>query len=170
MAQVKRFIPEGSTLLDIGSGDGQFVRGMMGHVKHAVGIEPSLTQSFQGRGYKLIAGRFPDDLPAGKTFDVITLLAVLEHLPRQVQGCLGDAFVASLNTGGRVVITVPSPRVDDILHLLLRLRLIAGIALHEHYGFKPADTLGLFPMPHFRVLRRSTFQLGLNNLFVFERT
>lgn len=143
---------------------------MVGHVKHAVGIEPSLTQSGQGNGYELIAGRFPDDLPAGQTFDVITMLAVLEHLPRQVQAGLGDAFAASLNPGGRVVITVPSPRVDDILHLLVRLRLIAGIAVHEHYGFKPGETVGLFPATRFRVLRRSTFQLGLNNLFVFERT
>ena len=75
-----------------------------------------------------------------------------------------------LNPNGRVIITVPSPRVDDILHLLLKLRLISGIAVHEHYGFQPADTLRLFPGPRFRLLRRSTFQLGLNNLFVFERS
>ncbi len=142
---------------------------MVGHVRHAVGVEPSLAQSVSGEVYDLIAGRFPDDLPAGQTFDAITMLAVLEHLPPPVQQGLAAAFDSSLNKGGRVIITVPSPRVDDILHVLLRLRLIAGIAVHEHYGFQPADTLSLFPAPRFRLVRRATFQLGLNNLFVFEK-
>jgi hypothetical protein len=142
---------------------------MVGHVKHAVGVEPALTESSAGDGYELIAGRFPDDLPAGQTFDAITMLAVLEHLPPPIQAGLASSFAAALNPKGRVIITVPSPRVDDILHVLLRLRLIAGIAVHEHYGFQPADTLTLFPEPHFRLVRRSTFQLGLNNLFVFEK-
>jgi hypothetical protein len=142
---------------------------MVGHVRHAVGIEPSLAQSVSGAGYEVIAGRFPDDLPAGQTFDAITLLAVLEHLPPPVQADLAGALHGALNSGGRVIITVPSPRVDDILHVLLRLRLIAGIAIHEHYGFQPADTLELFPAPRFRLVKRATFQLGLNNLFVFEK-
>jgi len=169
IAQVKRFIPAGAALLDIGSGDGKFVRGMAGHVRLAIGIEPSLTACSTGDGYQLIAGRFPEALPAGQTFDAITMLAVLEHLPPQVQSTLASSFAAALNPGGRVIITVPSPRVDDILHVLLRLRLIAGIAVHEHYGFQPADTPGVFPGPTYRLLRRSTFQLGLNNLFVFEK-
>lgn len=169
IAKVKPFIPPGGTLLDIGSGDGKFVRGMVGHVKHAVGIEPSLEGPSAGEGYEFLPGRFPDDLPVGQTFDAITLLAVLEHLPPPVQARLASSFAAALNPKGRVIITVPSPRVDDILHVLLRLRLIAGIAVHEHYGFQPADTLALLPEPTFRLLKNSKFQLGLNNLFVFEK-
>jgi SAM-dependent methyltransferase len=132
-------------------------------------LEPSLAAPVHGAGYELIPGRFPDDVPRGQKFDTITMLAVLEHLPPNVQALLADAFDALLNPGGRLIITVPSPRVDDILHVLLRLRLIAGIAVHEHYGFQPADTLALFPQPRFRLLRHARFQLGLNNLFVFEK-
>ena len=73
-----------------------------------------------------------------------------------------------LTPGGRVVITVPSKRVDDILHVLLKLRLLQGMSAHEHYGYKPSDTLGVFPPPRYRLLRRETFELRLNNLFVFE--
>jgi hypothetical protein len=74
-----------------------------------------------------------------------------------------------LKPGGRIVITVPSPRVDAILHVLLKLRLIDGISAHEHYGFEPGLTPQVFPAPRFRLVRRQTFQLGLNNLFVFEK-
>ena len=64
---------------------------------------------------------------------------------------------------------MPSPRVDDILHVLLKLHLIDGISAHEHYGFKPEGTPQIFPPPAFHLLRRQRFQLGLNNLFVFEK-
>ena len=169
IARVKPFIPRGSRLLDIGCGDGALIHELGDHLTHAVGLDPSLAAPVNGSGYELIPGRFPDDVPSGETFDVIAMLAVLEHLPPPMQAFLADAFDALLNRSGRLIITVPSPRVDDILHVLLRFRLIAGIAVHEHYGFQPADTLGLFPEPRFRLLRRSRFQLGLNNLFVFEK-
>ena len=169
IAQVKPFIPRGAALLDIGCGDGSLIRDLAGHVGRAVGIDPALTEPIRGTGYELLPGRFPDDVPEGQKFDVITMLAVLEHLPRDVQASLAGSFEALLNPAGRLIITVPSPRVDDILHVLLRLRLIAGIAVHEHYGFQPDDTVTLFPEPRFRLLRRARFQLGLNNLFVFER-
>ena len=100
---------------------------------------------------------------------MITMLAVLEHIPLAQQLHLADACWEVLKPGGRVVITVPSPQVDDVLHLLLRLRLIAGMNTHEHYGFKPADTLKVFSPPRYHVLKRARFQLGLNNLFVFEK-
>jgi len=49
------------------------------------------------------------------------------------------------------------------------LRLIHGMSLEEHYGFKPEHTEQIFSVPQFKLLHKSTFQLGLNNLFVFEK-
>jgi SAM-dependent methyltransferase len=169
IARVKPYVPRGARLLDIGCGDGALIAGLRGYLGPSVGLDPGLAAPVHGDGYELISGRFPDDVPSGQKFDAITMLAVLEHLPPNVQVLLAPAFNELLNPGGRLIITVPSPRVDDILHVLLRLRLIAGIAVHEHYGFQPQDTLGLFPEPRFRSLRHSRFQLGLNNLFVFEK-
>lgn len=167
--RVRPYVPANSSLLDIGCGDGALIRSLRGHVAYAVGMEPTLAQPVIGPGFELRPGRFPDDLPVGMTFDVITMLAVVEHLPLRQQELLADEFSRLLRPGGRVIITVPSARVDDILHVLLRLRLIAGIATHEHYGFEPANTPGLFPPPTYRLVRHARFQLGLNNLFVFER-
>jgi hypothetical protein len=41
--------------------------------------------------------------------------------------------------------------------------------MEEHYGFDPADTERLFGPPLFRLVKKERFQLGLNNLYVFER-
>jgi SAM-dependent methyltransferase len=169
LARALPWVPAGARVLDIGSGDGELFRQWQGHISGGIGLEPLLIEPFEGDGYRLVPGRFPDDVPAGERFDVITMLAVLEHLPPDVQAQLADACAALLKPGGRVVITVPSPRVDDILHVLLKLRLIQGINAHEHYGYKPSDTPAIFPAPRFRLLEQGTFQMRLNNLFVFER-
>ena len=119
-------------------------------------------------GYVLYPGLFPEALPSVKC-DVITMLAVLEHIPADGQAELAAACHEILNPGGRVVVTVPSPRVDTILDVLGRLRVIDGMSLEEHYGFEPEDTLRVFGPPAFRLAESSRFQLGLNNLFVFEK-
>ncbi|MEE2664435.1 MAG: hypothetical protein VX681_10000 [Myxococcota bacterium] len=67
------------------------------------------------------------------------------------------------------MITTPAPAVDLILDVLTFLRLIDGMSLEQHYGFKPADTPGIFAPTRFRLIARESFQLGLNHLFVFER-
>ena len=38
------------------------------------------------------------------------------------------------------------------------------------HGYDVSVTPEIFPAPTFRLVRRKTFQLGLNNFFIFERT
>jgi len=169
IAKARPFVRAGDRVLDIGCADGELFRKWSGYIGHSVGIEPTLLERVVTDDYELIPGRFPDQAPTESQFDVITMLAVLEHIPLDLQPRLADACFEVLKPGGRVVITVPSPRVDDILHLLIKLHVIAGMSAHEHYGFKPDHTLGVFASPCFRVLKKARFQLGLNNLFVFEK-
>ena len=97
-------------------------------------------------------------------------LAVLEHFPAEAYQPLGEGCARFLKPGGHLVITVPSPAVDQILEVLKTLRLIDGMSLEEHHGFQIRQTLEIFPSPRFELVRNSRFQLGLNNLFVFRRT
>lgn len=169
IARARAWIPAGASVLDVGSDDGEMFRQLQGHIGPSVGIEPGLDRKVIEPGYELVPGLFPDAAPIGMSFNVITMLAVLEHIPLDAQPRLADACAELLKPGGRVVITVPSPRVDAILHVLLKVRLIDGMSAHEHYGFEPGHTPNVFTAPRFRMVKRQRFQLGLNNLFVFER-
>ena len=169
IARAKPYVRQGDVVLDVGSADGEMFKQWGGLISHGIGIDPILTEVERTEGWELYPGLFPQDLPAGVTCDVITMLAVLEHITPDDQAKLADACYAMLKPQGRIVITVPSPRVDDILHLLDRLHLIDGMSMHEHYGFEPQQTPGIFPLPRFKLIKRGKFQLGLNNLFVFEK-
>ncbi|HXC06458.1 MAG TPA: methyltransferase domain-containing protein [Bacteroidia bacterium] len=165
----RRFIRKNDTVLDVGSVDGIMFEQWKGLIKKGFGIDPVLDHKVETDLYTLIPGYFPDVCPEGQTYDAITLLAVLEHIPPEVQNKLAENCHRLLNSKGRVIITVPSPKVDDILAVLLKLKLIDGMSLEEHYGFDPKSTPAIFSTPYFRLIHESHFQLGLNNLFVFEK-
>lgn len=170
MRKAVRHVPQGSRVLDIGTYDGLlFARaGAVG-----VGIDPDLSPGARDApGVTLVQGAFPQDLVAdgAAAFDAATALAVIEHVPEAELADWSHSLAALVRPGGRVVITVPSPAVDHILHVLMRLRLVAGMQAHQHHGFEPGDVKGVFAAPGWHLERHQKFQLGLNHLFVFRRT
>ena len=169
LAKVAPYIARDSRVLDIGCGDGRLFRRFRSRIREGIGIDPDLREPSDGGFYRLIPGVFPDHLPDGAApFDVITMLAVLEHIPRERQRRLAEACAALLVPGGRLVITVPSPAVDRILHGLRRVPFFyEGRSLEQHYGFDVRDTPVIFsPLT---LLTAKKFQCGLNHLFVFQR-
>ena len=169
--QATPHIPRGARLLDVGCGDGHFLRSLGPRIHDAVGIDPDAPASDSAAAgrprYRLIRGRFPYELDTIGQFDVIAMLAVFEHFndtdrPRAVEACR-----RLLRPGGRVVMTVPAPVVDGIVHALVKLRVAHGMDLESHHGYDPEETPRLFT--GFRLARRERFELGLNHLFVLER-
>ncbi len=53
--------------------------------------------------------------------------------------------------------------------ILKKIRLIDGMSLEEHEHFNVSDTVGIFEAASFQVRRWSRFQMGLNNLFIFQK-
>lgn len=162
------YIPEGAAVLDIGSSDGALFQQLGKKISHGTGIDPDLEADRSGENFRLIKGFFPQALGQQRTFDVITMLAVLEHIPPAEQKLLAEHCASCLKPGGLLLITVPSHMVDRILAFLRFLRLIDGMSLEQHYGFRPSDTIAVFS-PYLRLEKRKYFQLGLNNLFVFRK-
>jgi hypothetical protein len=161
-------LPRTPRLLDIGTHDGTMFRlsGATG-----VGIDPELIEGPALPGVTLVKGFFPVDLPVlpEGTFDAATALAVVEHVPEPDLGTWAKVLAQLMAPNGVLVITVPSPTVDVLLHVLIRLRLIAGIEAHQHHGFRPGDLDDIFTAPLWRRRTHRRFQLGLNHLYVFER-
>jgi 2-polyprenyl-3-methyl-5-hydroxy-6-metoxy-1,4-benzoquinol methylase len=169
IAQVCPFIPRGARVLDIGCGNGALFRRCGGLIRQGVGLDPTLTAPVREERFELLPGRFPEALPDTGPFEVIVMLAVLEHIPEVQLHSFAEQCAARLQPGGLMLITTPSPLVDRILDLLLALRLIDGMSLDEHHGFDPRRTPAIFGAAGLTLVKAARFQAGLNNLFVFRK-
>ena len=166
--KVGPFLRSGSRVLDVGCYDGALFSRFSDRIVRGVGVDPALVTSGRRGPFDFVADTFPTDRLEDERFDVVTLLAVLEHVDASGLAEWRDACLRHLTPGGLVVATVPSPRVDDLLDVLGRLHLIAGMAVHEHHGFDPKDVPQAFSGPTMQLETEEPFELGLNNLFVFR--
>lgn len=168
--RVRRAEPyaSGARVLDIGCADGALFRMLDRRVAGGVGIDMDPVPANTAK-YRYFRGMFPDVLPPGESFDLVTALAVVEHIPEKDQPAFAAACMRALHDGGRVVITVPSARVDDLLKVLKAVHVVDGMSEHQHYGFNPLRAITAFQGAGFTLERHSRFQLGMNNLFVFRK-
>jgi len=162
------WIPSGSRVLDIGCFDGRLFERLGPRLEFGLGVDTAIEAPVSAERYELVPGAFPQVPDSGGAFDVVTFLAVLEHVPSDeltnwVQVCRG-----LLVPGGRVVATVPSPAVDRILDVAIKLRLMDGMEADQHHGVDPAEILDAFRNGGFDVVTSQRFQVGLNNLFVLR--
>ncbi len=165
---VDPFIPSGCDLLDIGGFDGSFLMRVYEKIRSGVCIDPHLEEKSDNK-IKFVKARidgilpFPDD-----AFDVITMFAVYEHLGEQRNLITSESFRVC-RKNGLVLLTVPSNAVDAILKILVKIRLIDGMSIEEHHHFKASETVRIFEGAGFTLKRWSRFQMGLNNLFIFQK-
>ncbi len=163
------WIPEHSRVLDIGCFDAQLLKALGSRLDRGVGMDPAIERPAELGRYRLLPGEFPRVQPDDGPFDAVTLLAVLEHVPSDQIEQWARTCWDLLVPGGRVVATVPSPRVDTILDVAIRLRLMDGMEAEQHHGFAPKAILSAYRDVGFDVMAEKRFQLGLNNLFVLRK-
>ncbi len=98
-------------------------------------------------------------------FDVVTMLAVAEHLnPTSLEQLLKEIHRA-LRADGQVIITTPSAWSDGLLHLMARTGLVSAEEINEHVFAYNLPLLGwYFGRAGFemRRVKFGYFELGLN--------
>lgn len=166
-----RHISPGSNILDIGSNRGEFFLFLKKKNIKGTGIDPEAPElsSHLPEGVSLISGNFPSEKLKDKKYDYITALAVFEHIPDEHQQVFLESCHRYLTENGRMIITVPSPLVDHIIHLLRFLKIVDAMSIEQHHGFLPKQVVPLFQKAGFKLLLARKFELGLNNLFVFMK-
>ncbi len=167
-ARAARHIGSEVRLLDIGTSDGALFRWLGTRVVSGVGVDPKPVGPTSGPNYTLLERSLPG-LGVDGEFDVVTLLAVLEHIPRGDQVALAEECAGVLVPGGRLIVTTPAAAADRVLEGLRAARLIDGMELDEHYGFSPREVPAIFEKAGLPLRHHSRFELGLNHLFVFDK-
>jgi 2-polyprenyl-3-methyl-5-hydroxy-6-metoxy-1,4-benzoquinol methylase len=166
-----KHIRPGIRLLDIGCYQGEFFHYLKDKAITGTGIDSnveSLTPQLPA-GVVLIRDHFPSEKLAEQKFDYITALAVFEHIPDEYQPSFLGSCAGLLSDKGKIIITVPSPLVDHIINFLKFLKIVDAMSIEEHHGFSPKQVIPLFEKAGFKLLFHKKFELGLNNLFVFEK-
>lgn len=114
-----------------------------------------------------------DRLPMhDETFDVVTMLAVFEHIrPDRLTLLLGEVHRV-LRRGGRLVITTPAGWTGPILWTLSRLRLVSSEEIDEHQGSYSRRAIRcVFEDTPFgtQALQFGSFELGMNTWVVARK-
>jgi 2-polyprenyl-3-methyl-5-hydroxy-6-metoxy-1,4-benzoquinol methylase len=154
LEHVLRTKPDARTLLDIGAGTGLLVAEAQRRNLIAVGVEPSRALTESGRrshGVDLLQGLFPHPQLAGRTFDVVCLVDVIEHLADPMQMLHGCAAVLSPDG----VLVVVTPDIGSLTAALLRKRWwhyrLAHVGYFNRKSLRRAAALaGLTPVAAFR--------------------
>jgi ubiquinone/menaquinone biosynthesis C-methylase UbiE len=154
-------------LLDIGCGwEARFLRSVEPYIAAGFGIDfkaPILTEGKIRTDRLMLTDTLPYD---DSSFDIVTMLAVLEHLEHP------EALIREIHRvmkpDGCLILTVPSKAAKPVLEFLsFRLGLISCEEILDHKTYYDRESLSaLFSSARFTMKEHSRFQWGMNNFCV----
>lgn len=170
---VRGYLTPGSTVLDFGCGhQALFLRSVQADLRQGIGLDYDAASGRPAANLEIQNFHFKNRFAfADGTFDHITILAVLEHIPLDQVSVLFREFHRILKDGGSVLLTTPTPDSKPLLEFLaFKLKIISGpeIADHKHY-WNQADIMALAARDGFTCETYRTFQFGLNSFAALRK-
>lgn len=158
-------------LLDIGCGwDAKLLRSIESYIQKGVGIDFKAPLINEPK-IETIEANLKSTLPfPDKSFDLITLLAVLEHLDDDFSILKESARV--LKPGGGIVVTVPSWDAKPILEFLsYRMGIVNPDEIRDHKRYYSYSDMvnQITKIPELKIESHSFFQWKFNNLFFIKK-
>ncbi|MBI1806067.1 MAG: class I SAM-dependent methyltransferase [Ignavibacteria bacterium] len=170
--QATKFIPPDATILDIGCGRAKILE-YAPTVKSYVGVDLldnvlTVNRLRYQQYYFYHVNIENERIPVDGKFDVILMLAILEHLSHPAKTIA--TILPYLRPNGRLVLTTPHPYAEGIHRLGARLGIFSRDAAEEHTMFFDGRSLRqLANQCGARLLTYHRFQFGLNQVAVFMR-
>jgi 2-polyprenyl-3-methyl-5-hydroxy-6-metoxy-1,4-benzoquinol methylase len=159
-------------LLDVGCGwEARLLQDLSPYITKGVGVDFK-APNIQTNKIQTFTGHIDGSLPfEDESFDLITMLAVLEHLDHPLEILKECARV--LRPHGGLVITVPSRYAKPVLEFLaFRVGIVSRDEILDHKNyFNKEDLEALFTqVPNLDIQEHSYFQWKFNNrLFAVKR-
>jgi len=154
-------------LLDVGCGwEARFLKSVEPYISSGTGVDFK-APDFDSRKLKTITVTLNDKLPfEDNSFDVVSLMAVLEHLEKPLD--ILKEIRRVLRKEGVLVGTVPSKAAKPVLEFLsYKFGIVneAEIRDHKQY-FNKKDLAAIFAEAGFEKMEHRYFQFWMNNFFV----
>jgi ubiquinone/menaquinone biosynthesis C-methylase UbiE len=165
LQRVKPHIPHNSVVLDVGCGrSATFLRTIFPYIKQGIGVDFKV-ENTQLSNIQTIQIILDDRLPfEDSSFDVVTMLAVLEHIENERQ--ILKEIYRVLVPGGKLVITVPSIWSQPVLEFLAyKLKIVSEAEIRDHKRYYNRQKLkrALVEVTGFQEFNHQYFQFWMNN-------
>jgi SAM-dependent methyltransferase len=169
VGRVERYVPDGGTLLDLGCGwDAALLRQVAPRLRSGFGLDPKAEEVALPSNVRILRHRLEVVPWPIRDVDVVSLLAVLEHLDAATAATVLQEARRVLRPGGRLLLTVPTPGGKPILEFLAyRVGIVNAEEIRDHKIYYDRDLLEVTLSRHgFEVEHYRTFRLGWNSFCV----
>jgi len=165
LKKVSSHIPKMSIVLDIGCGrSAAFLKSISRHINQGFGVDFKVEDAAFGN-IQTKQLKFEGNLPFDdNSFDVVTMLAVLEHIDDD-EKILKEVYRV-LVPGGKLIITVPSVWSQPILEFMAyKLNIVSKAEIEDHKRYYNRKKLKrvLVEITGFKQFNHRYFQMWMNN-------